>query len=156
MAAKDMTYKGFAGSINVSLEDKCLHGRLLFIDDIITYEAESVEEIVKEFQLAVDQYIDHCASTGKPANKPYSGTFNVRVGPELHREVARLAREQQIGLNDFVVKALHDAVDQNGVHKIEHVHSHNVNVTIRPYKTVTKLASMDNQLGWESYNETAH
>jgi predicted HicB family RNase H-like nuclease len=35
-------YKGFVGSIEVDSEDKCLHGKLLYINDLVTYEATSI------------------------------------------------------------------------------------------------------------------
>ncbi len=37
------------------------------------------------FQAAVDRYLAFCEKTGKAANKPYIGTFNVRVGSDLRR-----------------------------------------------------------------------
>ena len=40
-----LTYKTYIGSIEVSVEDECLHGKILFIDDLITYEANTVQEI---------------------------------------------------------------------------------------------------------------
>ena len=72
-----MTYKGFTGSGQMSLEDDCLTGRVLFIDDIISYEGATVAELVENFRAAVDHYLDYCKRTGKPANKPSSGAFHV-------------------------------------------------------------------------------
>jgi len=90
----------------MSLEDDCLIGRVLFIDDIITYEGATVAELVANFQSAVDDYLDYCKRTGKPANKPYSGTFNVRIGPQLHREAVKAASASGINLNEFVTTAI--------------------------------------------------
>jgi predicted HicB family RNase H-like nuclease len=42
-------YKGYTGSIEVSVEDSCLHGEILFIDDIITYEGTGVDELQVSF-----------------------------------------------------------------------------------------------------------
>jgi len=90
----------------MSLEDDCLIGRVLFIDDIITYEGATVAELVANFQSAVDDYLDYCKRTGKPANKPYSGTFNVRIGPQLHRDSVIAANSVGINLNEFVTAAI--------------------------------------------------
>ena len=101
-----LTHKGFKGSGELSLEDDCLIGSVLFIDDIITYEGATVAELVANFQSAVDDYLDYCKRTGKPANKPYSGTFNVRIGPQLHREAVMAANAAGINLNEFVMTAI--------------------------------------------------
>jgi predicted HicB family RNase H-like nuclease len=90
----------------MSLEDDCLIGRVLFIDDIITYEGATVGELMENFRAAVDHYLDYCKRTGKPANKPYSGTFNVRIGPQLHREAVIAANAASVNLNDFVTTAI--------------------------------------------------
>ena len=101
-----LTHKGFTGSGEMSLEDKCLIGRIQFIDDIISYEGATVAELVENFRTVVDQYLDYCKRTGKPANKPYSGTFNVRIGPKLHREAVIAANSAGINLNEFVTTAI--------------------------------------------------
>lgn len=120
--SNNLYYKGYNGSIDVSIEDTCLHGKILFIDDIITYEGSTVEEITMSFKNSVDRYLEYCAKTGKPANKPYSGTFNVRVGQELHRKAVEIAHNNNITLNDFVAQSIRVAIEQNGVVKVEHTH----------------------------------
>jgi hypothetical protein len=58
--------------------------------------------------------------TGKPANKFYSGTFNVRIGQELHRKAAQEAAKRNISLNDYVgAQAVKTDTDQNDVVKVE-------------------------------------
>ncbi len=74
-------------------------------------------------------YLAHCRQTGKAANKPYSGSFNVRVGSELHREAAIAAREESVNLNEFVASAIKTAVIKKSAQQV--VHSHNHVVTIR-------------------------
>ena len=129
MATNKLAHKGFTGSVEVSLDDGCLIGRVLFISDIITYEGETVAALTANFASAVDRYLVHCERTGKPANKPYSGTFNVRVGPELHREAAIAADQASINLNEFVLNAIKAAVE--GAPAIEVVHQHNHIISIQ-------------------------
>lgn len=106
MAASELTYKGYTGSIEVSIEDRCLHGRLLFIIDLITYEGNTVDDIKGAFQSATDRYIAYCDKTGKPANKPYSGTLNVRIGPDRHRALAQLSNRKKISINEAICSAI--------------------------------------------------
>lgn len=131
MAKNKLNYKGFTGSSEVSLEDDCLIGRIQFIDDIITYEGETVSELAANFNAAVDRYLAYCKQTGKPADKPYSGTFNIRVGPDLHREAAVAANEASINLNEFVAGAIKAAIDKNLAPAVVHNHNHNHVVTIK-------------------------
>lgn len=133
MATNRLNHKGFSGSLEVSLEDGCLIGRVQFIDDVITYEGETVAELSANFNAAVDRYLAHCKQTGKPANKPYSGTFNVRVGPDLHREAAAAANDACINLNEFVAVAIKAAVDKDSVSTM--VHNHNHVITIKQEST---------------------
>jgi predicted HicB family RNase H-like nuclease len=112
MSKNEMKHKGFTGSHEISFDDDCLHGRVLFIDDLISYEGATPAALKQAFTEAVDRYIAHCEQTGKAPNKPYSGTFNVRVGPELHRSAVRCAKQHGVTLNELMVRALQASVDQ--------------------------------------------
>ncbi len=101
-----LKYKGYLGSVEVSLEDKCLHGKLLHVRDVVSYEGDTVEELRCAFQGAVDDYLETCAELKRDPQKPFSGTFNVRVGPDLHREAAIRAEINGVSLNDLVRAAL--------------------------------------------------
>lgn len=111
--SNEFNYKGYSGSSEISIEDGCLHGRILFIDDLITYEGNTVPELSTSFKTAVDGYISYCEQTGKPANKPYSGSFNVRVGAELHRAAAQFAKRTNVKLNELVRRGLEKEVNQS-------------------------------------------
>jgi predicted HicB family RNase H-like nuclease len=43
------------------------------------------------------------------AERPYSGKFNLRVGPQLHRQLAASAAEEGLSLNQYVVRRLSSA-----------------------------------------------
>jgi predicted HicB family RNase H-like nuclease len=122
-----LTYKDYTGTIEVSLEDGCLHGQILFISDIITYEGNTVEDIKTSFEDATDRYLAYCKITGNPADKPYSGTFNVRVGQDLHKKAAETAYRRGIKLNEFVTQSIQAAIELNGILKVEHTHQHEKN-----------------------------
>lgn len=46
---KMLNYKGYFGSIEVSIEDGILHGKIQCINDIVTYEAETPNELKSAF-----------------------------------------------------------------------------------------------------------
>ncbi|MEM5789704.1 MAG: type II toxin-antitoxin system HicB family antitoxin [Syntrophobacteraceae bacterium] len=113
-----LRYKGFSGSVKASIEDGRLHGRVLFIDDLVTYEGETITQLKAEFESAVDDYLSTCRQLGREPNKPFSGTFNVRIGPELHQKVARHAAFSGTTINDVVKKAVAECLKDPEPHEI--------------------------------------
>lgn len=95
-------HKGYYGSCKVSVEDNCLHGKIEFIDDLVNYEAETAEGLKKEFMLAVDDYLEHCKAIGKTPNQTCKGSFNVRIGSELHQKLVLKAEKAGKSLNDYI------------------------------------------------------
>jgi len=121
-----MKYKGFIGSIEVSIEDNCLHGKIIHSVDLVTYEASTVEGLKKEFEAAVDDYIATCAEVGIEPFKSFSGTLNVRIGPGLHKEIALAALKNETSINNEIKKAVEKHLRENRrieIHK--HTHNHN-------------------------------
>ncbi len=108
---KPMTYNGYHGSVEYSPEDDCLHGRLLNINDIITYEGNSLSEIKIAFRDSVDDYLVFCTETGKSPDKPYSGKMMFRVAPEVHAKAALAAQLKGISLNQWAEEVLREAAD---------------------------------------------
>lgn len=117
---KPLQYNGYLGSVECSFEDKCLHGKILYINDLVTYEAETVSELEAAFEESVDDYLATCAEVGKDPDKSFKGTFNVRMTPELHKAAAVAAGTQETTLNEFVSQAVAEKVDGRG-----DVHHHN-------------------------------
>ena len=63
-------YKGYSADIEIDFEDHILHGRIDGIRDLVTFESETVDGIVREFHSAVDDYLEFCAEVGKQPNVP--------------------------------------------------------------------------------------
>lgn len=63
-----LEHKGFIGSIEVSLEDNCLHGKIRFIDDLVTYEAQTIKELKTAFEESAEDYIKTCRVLGREPN----------------------------------------------------------------------------------------
>jgi len=84
-----LIYKGYIGSVEIDYEDNCLHGRILHINDVVSYGADAPKDLVAAFRSAVDDYLETCKKVGKEPQRSYSGSFNVRVPPELHCKSAK-------------------------------------------------------------------
>lgn len=101
-----LQYKGYYGSVMYSAEDHVLHGKLLYIRALVSYEAETASGIEKAFHEAVDDYLDLCKTEGIKPEQPFKGSFNVRVGRDLHRQIALEAARRGVSLNSLIVAAL--------------------------------------------------
>ncbi|MDS7927926.1 type II toxin-antitoxin system HicB family antitoxin [Acinetobacter sp. V91_7] len=99
-----LKYKGYLGTIEPDIETGELFGKLAFIRDLVTYEAETLKELEREFQFSVDGYLASCAELGKSPEQPLKGTFNVCIPPELHRKAVMAAGDSS--LNAFVSEAI--------------------------------------------------
>lgn len=116
-------YKEYWAKVEFDSEDCVLHGKIEGISDLVTFECDSACEVQREFENAVDDYIDYCQRLGKQPQKPCSGTFNVRISPELHRKCMIRASQQGVSLNKFIGNALEQAMISDGRSKIElHMH----------------------------------
>ena len=99
-----LRYKGFQGS--VEFEDSVLVIKLLHIDDLVTAETADASRAQAVFEELVDDYLASCEELGKQPCRPFKGSFNVRISPELHRQVAMAAAEATESMNSWVSKAL--------------------------------------------------
>ena len=101
-----LKYKGFEGSTDLDMKRNVCRGKILYIDDVVTYESKSIDDLQKQFEDAVDDYVETCNQIGKEPQKPCRGQFNVRLSPELHRAATRRAIADDTSLNDVVCQSL--------------------------------------------------
>lgn len=106
-----MKYKGYAGVVAYDDEAKLFHGEVVSTRSVITFQGTSVQEIEREFRVSVDSYLDWCAERGKQPEKPYSGKFMVRIGPDAHRKIAIAAARSRKTMNGWVQEVLENAAD---------------------------------------------
>jgi predicted HicB family RNase H-like nuclease len=96
-------YKDYLGS--VEFEDGQLVIQVLYIDDFVTTECVDASKVQEAFERLVDEYLDTCAKVKKEPNKPFKGSFNIRMTPELHRRCAIAAGTENLSLNAWMVRA---------------------------------------------------
>ena len=108
-----MEYKGYFAEIKYSDDDKCFCGKVFGLkNDLILFEGNSVKELRKDFEDAIDSYLENCKATNTVPEKQYKGSFNVRVTPNLHRDLVILAKKENISLNQLVENALIEKVNK--------------------------------------------
>ena len=103
-------YAGYQGTIEPQLKQGTLYGKLAFIRDLVTYEADTLKQLEVEFRISVDDYQADCRELNKTPDKPFKGVFNVRTGPDLHRAAVIASGDQS--LNAFVCAAIQEKVER--------------------------------------------
>jgi predicted HicB family RNase H-like nuclease len=101
-----LQYKNYYASVHFNSGDEVFYGKILGINDLVSFEGSSVKELKKAFKDAVEDYLETCIEIGKVPEKTYKGTFNVRVPATLHKEASLFAAVHNITLNEFVKTAL--------------------------------------------------
>ena len=101
-----LSYKNYNGTVEYSKEDNCLFGKVIGIKSLLSYEGDSVKELEQDFQNVIDTYLEDCEERNIEPEQPYKGTFNVRISPELHRNIAVYAIEHGKSLNAVVEEAI--------------------------------------------------
>src|SRR5512135_1481378 len=101
-----MKYKEYFGSVHYSDEDRVFYGKIEFIRALVSYEGTDVESLRQAFEEAVEDYLETCKDQGIEPEKPFKGTFNVRIGPELHQRVAVAAAQEGVSLNSYITDIL--------------------------------------------------
>ena len=108
---KDMlSHKGFFGSIHYNQEDRVFYGKIEFIRSLISYEGKDADSLESAFLEAVEDYLVTCMELSREPERPFKGSFNVRIPPELHERVAIAAVQHGVSLNRFIADALTEVV----------------------------------------------
>lgn len=109
----DFSYKSYTAEVTYSKEDRLLVGRVLNVEALILFSADNPTDLETEFHCAIDAYLKDCEEAGHPAEKPFKGSFNVRIGCESHRRASGIARSLGVSLNDVVRVAVDQFIAQH-------------------------------------------
>jgi len=101
-----ITYKGFIGSVHFASEDRVFYGKVEGINDLISFEGETVDQLEEGFRYMVDEHIKDCKNNNLPLEKSYKGNLNIRLAPELHKKAAHNATLMGISLNQYINEAI--------------------------------------------------
>ena len=105
-----LTYKGYQGS--VTWEDGVNVIRVLHIGHLLSDHTENAKKVERTFRGLVDDYIETCRRLGREPEKPFKGSFNVRIPPELHRGATMAAAAENLSLNAWIADAVRAKLQQ--------------------------------------------
>ncbi|MBU1966127.1 MAG: type II toxin-antitoxin system HicB family antitoxin [Proteobacteria bacterium] len=112
MSKNYLKYNKYVGTVQLDAEDCILHGHVLGINDVISFEGSSVAELEQDFKAAIDDYFKTCRKIGKEPEKPFKGAFNLRLDPSLHEMLVTGALREGKTLNAFVKDVLERAISE--------------------------------------------
>lgn len=104
-----LSYRGYTCSMEFDADDNILVGRVVDIDDIITFHGESVETFKTAFHEAIDDYIVACGKLNQSPEKPASGRLMLRVDPVVHAAALKAAAHDGQSLNRWAEGVLRQA-----------------------------------------------
>jgi predicted HicB family RNase H-like nuclease len=108
-----MSHKGYTARIEFDERDDIFVGRILGLRAIISFHGETVEELRKAFEQAIDDYLAECAEKGVSPEKPASGRLLLRLPPEVHGRAMVVAQAAGKSLNQWVADTLERAVTED-------------------------------------------
>lgn len=107
-----LKHKGYLGIVEYDSDGKIFTGEVIGLRDVITFQGRTPDELEQSFHAAVDFYLEMCEQDGVAPQKPFSGRFNMRISPDIHRQIAERAAQQHISLNQWVSEAVLHALQQ--------------------------------------------
>ncbi len=135
-----LTYKGYIAKVEVDTDAEVIHGRVVNVDDILTFQGSNVTELKQSFHKSVDDYITFCLEQGKEPSKPFSGKLPFRTTPEIHRSMYMAAHKRGKSINSWMEEVLKHAAEK---------------ILTEP-KTVRNHVEDPHRTPWQEYEEEQH
>ncbi|MDR0251502.1 MAG: type II toxin-antitoxin system HicB family antitoxin [Burkholderiales bacterium] len=104
-----MTIQGYTARIEFDDRDGIFVGRILGVRDIISFHADTVAGLRRQFRVAVNDYLADCAERGVAPEKPASGKMMLRVPPEIHAAASVAAQSAGKSLNQWASEVISHA-----------------------------------------------
>ncbi|MCF8231316.1 MAG: type II toxin-antitoxin system HicB family antitoxin, partial [Bacteroidales bacterium] len=99
--------------------DNLFYGKVLGIKGLVSYEGKTGKELEEDFKEAINTYLEECKERGVEPEKPFKGSFNVRISAKLHRKAALLAMEEKMSLNNFVAESIRERISKETTNRQE-------------------------------------
>ncbi len=107
-----LIHKGYIGHVEFEDETEIFHGEVINTRDVITFQGSSISEIKKAFKESVDDNLAFCEERNEEPEKPFSGKFNLRLDPELHRQVYITAKQHHMSLNQWITETIKQHIQE--------------------------------------------
>ena len=106
MADQMMEYKGYHAKVYFDARDDIFVGEVFGLNDSLNFHGSTVQELKEMFHQSIDNYLELCNKLGEEPEREFKGSFNIRVQPELHRQLAYNALKEGKSLNQYINESL--------------------------------------------------
>ena len=107
-----MSLNGYQAKIEYDAELDSFRGEILGLNGGADFYGSTPEELRREFQKSLAVFLEVCKENGIEPRRHYSGTFNLRISPELHERLAILSQATGKSLNSLAQEALNHLTQQ--------------------------------------------
>ena len=104
-----LNYKNYMARVEFDPEDRIFFGRIAGLNDIITFQGETVNELISGFEEAVDDYLATCQKLGDEPNQPCSGNLLLKLSIETHAAIMAAAVHSGKTINEWANDVLNKA-----------------------------------------------
>jgi predicted HicB family RNase H-like nuclease len=103
---ENLNYKGYLGEALYDDEIQMFSGKISNAKAVGTFYGKTVGELEDEFKKTIDYYLELCKRKNIEPEKPFSGKFNLRLPPELHRKIYLASSDEGKSINSWIKEKL--------------------------------------------------
>ena len=107
-----MVIEGYKAKIEYDPELDQFRGEILGLNGQADFYGKNPASLRREFRNSLRIFLQVCAEKGLSPTKPFSGKFNLRIPPRLHREIAARAIAEDKSINQWVCDILDKSVGE--------------------------------------------
>lgn len=105
-----MEVDGYKAKIEYDSELDQFRGEILGLNGGADFYGENPEELRVEFKNSLQVFLEVCAEKGINPHKEFSGKFNLRIPPVLHKKVAEKASAESKSINQLVSEIIEHSI----------------------------------------------
>lgn len=105
-----MEIEGFHAVISFDPDINFFRGEFIDLNGGADFYAADVESLRREGETSLKVFLDMCREDGMEPRRQFSGRFNLRVPPELHRDLVAAAAAEKKSLNAWTIEQLENVV----------------------------------------------
>lgn len=104
-----MMYKDYQARVEFDDDANILHGEVLNIQDVITFQSRSVDGLQQAFEDSVNEYLVYCGEQGLEPEQPATAVYEVKLSPGLTGQVFSAAKLEGKTPEDWVYHVIANA-----------------------------------------------
>ena len=108
-----LNYRGYNACGDIDEKTDLIKGRVIDVNDSITFEGESVRQFKQAFHEAIDSYLEFCEAENREPDKPFSGKISYRTTKERHRDLTIAAAQAGISVNALMDKIIGESINES-------------------------------------------